>query len=816
MQPDLKKYLPNLLVVLGIIAFVYIVCYPQLQGKALLQGDIQSWKGMAKEGMDWHEKTGENVLWSNSQFGGMPTYSFYVPESNNYVSKIHVGIVSLLGRPAALFFIAMLCFFLFMRVLKIDMWLSLIGSVAFAFTTYNIDSIVAGHETKVFALGYLPAVLGGLILIYQRDWWKGIPLLAISLSLMMGTGHYQIMYYAIIIIVFMAVGFLLQAIKGGTIKEFFISSAVCLAIALLAVGLSLQNILPMMEYNKMTMRGGQSELTIVGHDNNKKSGGLDKDYAFAWSTGMGETFCLMIPYLYGGGDNMPIEKAEKFAEVTGGQTSSAPLYWGPQPFLGANTYFGAIICFLFIFGAMIVRSPHKWWIIALAIVSIMMSWGRHLPELNYFLFDYLPGFNKFRTPSMIQSITQIMFPLMAMWGVHEMLNGNQSKEQLLKKMYVALGVTAGMCLLISFSAGSFFNFTGGSDAKFPENMKAQLIAALKEDRQALASSSALTSAILILIAGGVMWAYLKGKLTNVKMVIGALGLLIVFDMLSVTKTFLTEDNYVDKEQQDEGLQPRQIDTQIMQDKSYYRVLDLTKNTYNDATQSYFHKCIGGYSPAKMEQYQDMIDVHMSRGFNTAVLNMLNAKYYIYNAAENQPTATINPDACGNAWFVDEVKWVNSADSEMLSMQAGKLGDTAVVADAFNPKHTAVMRNIFEKEMSGYTIGKDSAANITLTKYGLQDLSYVSKNSTNGLAVFSDIYYPYGWKAYVDGKETEIMKANYILRAIKVPAGEHKIEFKFHPDSFYKGGSIAMICSLLILGLTGFSLVRLFKQKQEEA
>jgi hypothetical protein len=816
MQDNLKKYLPQLLVIGGILAFVFLVCYPQLQGKVLFQGDIQSWKGMSKEGMDWHEKTGENVLWSNSQFGGMPTYSFYVPESNNYLGKIHTTLVDILGKPASLFFVAMLFFFIFLRSLKIDRWLSAIGSVAFAFTTYNIDSIVAGHETKIFALGYMPGVLAGLIYIYQRDWWKGILLLALSLSLMISTGHYQILYYAIIIVLFMVIGFLVQAIKAGKLKDFFIASFVSLGIAVLASGLNLQNILPMMEYNKMTMRGGQSELTIVGHDKGKKTGGLDKDYAFAWSTGIGETFCLMIPYLYGGGNNMPIDKAEKFAELTGGQASSAPLYWGPQPFLGANTYFGAIICFLFILGAMIVRSPHKWWILALTVISIVMSWGNHFPEINYFLFDTLPGFNKFRTPSMIQSITQVMFPLMAMWGLHEVLNGNQSKEQLLKKMYIALGATAGICLLFAFASSAFFDFTGGSDAKFPEDSRVQLIAALKEDRQALASNSSLMSAVLILLAGGVLWAYLKGKLDNVKMVVGALGVLIVFDMISVTKTFLTEDNYVE-DAQEEMFQPRPVDLEIKKDASYYRVLDLTRNLYNDATQSYFHKCIGGYSPAKMEQYQDMIDVHMSQWpFNAQVLNMLNAKYIIFDAGNNNAQYNMNADACGNAWFVNEVKWVNSADSEILSLNGSKLGDTAVMEGGFNPKQTAVIRNTFQSALTGYAFGKDSAAGITMTKYGLNDLSYISKNSQNGLAVFSDIYYPYGWKAYVDGKETEIVKANYVLRAIKIPAGEHKVEFKFHPDSFYKGGSIAMICSFLILGISGFSLFRLFKQQKEEA
>ncbi|MBS1772127.1 MAG: YfhO family protein [Bacteroidetes bacterium] len=817
MQFDIKKYLPQILIVVGFIAFAFINCYPQLQGKVLFQGDIQNWRGMAKEGMDWHEKTGENVLWSNTQFGGMPTYTFYVPKTNNYINQIHEKTVSLLGKPASLFFIAMLCFYMLMRALKTDRWLAVTGAIAYAFTSFNIDSIIAGHDTKIFALGYLPGVLAGLLYIYRGDWWRGIPLLAILLSLMISTEHYQILYYAVIIILFIVICLFIQALKEKNIKQFIIASAISASIAALAFGLGSQLIMATMEYNKTTMRGGQSELTIVGHDTNKKSGGLDKEYAFRWSNSVGETFCILVPYLYGGGNNMPLDDAPKFAEVTGGQTNSAPLYWGPQPFLGASSYFGAIICFLFVFGVMIVRNPLKWWLVALAGLSLLMAMGRHFPEFNYFLFDTLPMYNKFRTPTMSMSIAQLMFPVLAIMGLNELFTGNQDKQALLKKLIIAAGITAGLCLLFAFAGSAFFSFTGGTDNQLPENMRDQLVSALKEDRQSLATKSALISAVYILLAAGLIWAYLKGKMQNVKMVIGGIALLVIIDIMSVAHKFLTDDNYVEKEQQEEGLQPRQVDQQIMQDKDpYYRVLDLSRNIFNDATQAYFHKCIGGYSPTKMEQYQDMIDVHMSRGFNSQVMNMLNTKYIIFDAGNGNPVASANPDACGNAWFVDEVKWVNSADSEILSLNAGRLGDTAKVVGGFEPKHTAVMRNTFQNEMNGYSFGKDSSSTIKLTKYGLNDLAFESDNSKNGLAIFSDMYYPYGWKAYVDDKETPIMKANYILRAIKVPAGKHKITFVFHPDSFYTGDKIALACCLLLIGLSGFSIIQLFKGKAKEA
>jgi hypothetical protein len=634
---------------------------------------------------------------------------------------------------------------------------------------------------------------------------------------MVSNGHFQVLYYAAIMVVFIVIGMLIIAIKQGTIKDFFVSSVVALVLAALAIGPSSQYLMSMAEYNKTTMRGGQSELTFIKHDEGKKSGGLDKEYAFRWSNGIGETFCLLVPYLYGGSVDEPLESAPKFEEATGGQMTQAPMYWGPQPFVYGPIYFGAIICFLFVLGIMVVKSQHKWWIIGLSVLSVMMSWGNHFAGFNYFLFDTLPMFNKFRTPSMILSIAQVLFPLLGLWGLNEIIFGNQPKEELLKKVKIALGITAGLCLVLAFGNSMFFDFTGGRDVTFPAEYKQRLVEALREDRQSLATKSALTSAVFILLAGGLIWAYLKGKLTNAKMVLGGVALLIVVDLLSVAGHYMKEEIYVEPGDEEAYFQPRPVDEQIKQDKDpYYRVLDISDDVYNNAIQAYHHKCIGGYSPAKMEQYQDMIDVHMGpNGYNAEVLNMLNTKYIIYKGG-NQVLASANPDACGNAWFVDEVKWAATADDEIKALNAGKLGDTTVVADAFNPRKTAVMRAIFKNELGTFAPGKDSNAKVTLTKYGLNELTFQSKNSKEGLAVFSDMYYPFGWKAYVDGKETPIMKANYILRTVKVPAGEHKIEFIFHPESFYTGDKLALMCSLLLLSLTGFSLFKLFSKKSETA
>jgi hypothetical protein len=808
---DFKKYLPQLLVIAGFAALSLLFCYPQLEGKVLNQGDVVSWRGASHEASQYYEKTGENTLWSNSMFGGMPTYTFFLPKTNNYVAKIHLFIIDIFGKPACFFFIAMLCCYILFRVLRINNWLAVAGAIAYAFSSYNTTIIVNGHETKMFALAYFPAVIAGLLLIYRSKIWQGIPLLGISLSLMIATGHYQILYYAIIVVLFAVAGMFVIAFREKKLKQFFIASAAALITAVISIGPNLPVILPTIEYNKETMRGGQSELTINKHDQGKKNGGLDKDYAFRWSNGIDETFDLMIPYLHGGSSNEPIEVAEKSNELVGGQASQLPVYWGPQPFILGPIYMGAIICFLFILGLLVVRSPHKWWIVTVSILSIAMSWGNHFAAFNYFLFDTLPMMNKFRSPSTVLVIAELFFPVLGIWGLNEIITGSQDKNELLKKLKIAAGITAGICIILAFGGNMFFDYKSASDARLPE----QLLPALREDRASIAMKSSLTSAVYILLAAGLIWAYLKSKISNVNIVILGVSLLIVIDLLSVSSRYLNKDSFVDADEYKSQFQPRPVDEQIMQDKDpYYRVLDISKDVYNDAIQAYFHKCVGGYSPAKMERYQDLIDVHMNGKFNAQVLNMLNTKYIIFQpGSKGAPTAMANPDACGNAWFVNDVKWARTADEEILSLNAHSLGDSAKQGE-FDPKKTAVMRENFRNEMGNYNFGKDSSATVKLTRYGLNDLSYVSNNNKNGLAIFSDMYYPYGWEAYVDGKETPIMKADYVLRAIKIPAGQHKIDFKFHPKSFYKGNTLAMISSILLYLMLGISIFQLIRKKTE--
>lgn len=807
MRFDFNKYKQDLIIIVCFAVLALLYCYPQLQGMQLRQSDNISWKAMAHEAMDFHEKTGRDVLWSNSMFGGMPTYTTYVGATNSnypgYIQSILQGI----GKPAYFFFIPMLCFFVLMRVLKINKWIGATAAVAYAFSTYNGIIISVGHETKMLTMGYLPAALAGLFLIYREKWLSGAALLGTSFALIFANNHFQVIYYSFLMFGCFGVVMLALAIKEGKLKSFVISSAIAVAAVAVGVGPSTPSILTTMEYAKETMRGGGSELS--GHDK-KENGGLDKEYAFRWSNGVGEIFCIMIPYLYGGASGEKADKAPKTLEAIGGQAEELPLYWGPQPGISGPVYFGAAICFLFVLGLFVVRSQHKWWILTASVLCIIMSCGRFMPGINYFLFDNLPYLNKFRTPSMALVIPQFLFPILAAWVVQEIME-RKNDPKIMKQLKIAAGITIGLCVLLGVGGSAFFDFTNDTDARYP----AELVKLLKEDRASLAMKSSFTSAFYILLVAGLIWAYINDKIKPT-MLIGGLFVVIVIDLIPISFNYLNKDNYVEASEYDAIFSPTEADQAIMQDPDpYYRVLDLSRDTYNDAVQAYFHKCVGGYHPAKMEIYQDLIDRHMSRGFNGSVLNMLNTKYIIVAPKGSKPQVMPNPGACGNAWFVNEVKWANTADDEMNGLNAPQLGDTATGEGMFDPLKTAVIRTTYKNELGNYAIGKDSAATVKLTQYGLDEISFTSNNSQAGLAVFSDIYYNKGWKAYVDEKETPIIRANYVLRAIKVPAGQHKIEFRFKPESFYNGQKVAMVSSILIIGLIIAAIAQAFRKPAAE-
>jgi hypothetical protein len=824
MQFDFKKYKLDVLIIIGLAVLSLVYCFPQLQGKVLQQHDNISWQAMSHEAMTYHNATGKDALWSNSMFGGMPTYTTYVgAATTNYLGYIQT-ILQVVGKPAYFYFIAMFCFFLLMRVLKVNHWLAAIGALAYAFSTYNAIIISVGHETKMLTLGYLPAALAGMYLIYKEKWLTGAALLGVAFTLIFTNNHFQVIYYALIMFGCFGLGMLYIAIKEGKLKQFFISSGIAIGAVAIGVGPSMPSILTTSEYAKETMRGGGSELT--GHDK-KTNGGLDKDYAFRWSNGIGETFCILIPYLYGGSSGESADKAPRTLEAIGRDVDQLPLYWGSQPFLSGPVYFGAVVCFLFVLGLFAVRSPHKWWIVAASAFFIMLSWGKNFEGINYFLFDNLPYLNKFRTPSMALVIPQFLFPLLGIWALQEVMD-RKDDPATWQHVKIAAGITAGLCLLLGVGGSMFFDFTGGSDAR----LQTEMIKLLREDRAALAAKSGMWSAVYILLSAGLLWAFLKSRVSATVLFAG-LAVVMAWDLIPVSFGYLNESNYVDASDYENRFAPTPADEEILKDKDpYYRVYDLSRDTYNDAVQSYFHKCIGGYHPAKMEIYQDLIDRQMGQSINIQVLNMLNTKYVVFPGQKGSFPIP-NAEACGNAWFVNEIKWANTADDEMAGLatdsnmvppslfnylrnSALAINGTALEAQpgGFRPKEMAIIRSSFKNDIGNYNFGKGEGAYVKLAEYGLDDISFTSHNSQDGLAVFSDIYYSKGWKAYVDNKETAIVRADYVLRAIMVPKGDHKIEFRFRPSSFYNGQKVAMLSSVLLIVLCLGALYPLVRKQKE--
>ncbi len=831
-----KSVIQHSIIIAIFFAIALLYSYPIFQGNQLNAGDSMHWRAMSEEARAWSEKTGENPLWSNSMFGGMPTYTHYTKGKSNIYLPVQWKLMDILPVPAFFFLLSMICFYVLMCSWKINRWIGLIAAIAYAFASYNIQIIAAGHNTKMLNIGYLPLALAGMHYVYNKKYLLGAGLALLSITMMVSNMMYQIDYYLAIIMVFFGIGYFMQALKENKIKDFVIASVIMLGVGVLSIGPSLDLFLVNKEYAKYTMRGGQSEITM-GQKEKKTTGGLNKDYAFQWSQGIGETFTLLVPNLYGGGGQTDVgtgshvyetltslgvgeEGAEQFSK-------NADTYWGPQPFLSGPFYFGAIIIFLFVLGLFVIKNNFKWVMTAVAALGIMMSWGKHFSALNYFLFDTLPFFNNFRTPNMVMVIPGVMMCILAFWALNEIISEKIDGKELMKQLKKTVIIVGGLCLLLGVGGRMFLSFKGENDEQMKSRMirqlgnneqaGTQLYNAIVEDRPAIAMKDGIRSLLFILLAAAVLWLFAQKKL-SMKMSLAAIGLLISVDLLGIGMRYIGEDNYVLKEDFEAQFNPRPVDQQLKQDPDpYFRVYDLTKDPYNEAMQAFHNKCVGGYHPAKMETYQDLINFHLSSGkMNGQVLDMLNTKYIIYSGQDQQAAIQPNPAACGNAWFVNNVKVVNNADEEMMGMTAENFGDTAKTANPWRANETAIVQKKHWKQ-NVTTFEKDSSSKVQLTKYGLNSLSFASSNTKDGFAVFSDIYYPAGWKAYVDGKESEIVKTNYLLRGLYLPAGNHSIEFKFHPETYFKWNNVSLISSILILlvliGGLGISLKNGLKNEE---
>lgn len=790
------KTWPHLVAIVTFVLLVMVYFAPQVfENKQLPQGDMISARGMGHDAREYHEQTGEWSHWSNSMFGGMPYNVTSGVDSKSIFRPISTLMkVSFHGETTAVLWLLLIGFYIFMLAVGGGPWLGIVGAIAFAFGSYNLIIIGAGHVTKGWVLATVPAVIGGCMLCYQKKYIVGFIVTLLATGLNVYWNHQQISYYTLLMLIPLAITYLVYAIREKKQKHFWTASAALVVAAIMAIAPAMDKLLPTWDYSKETMRGGA---VLKGtEDSEAGKSGLNREYAFQWSYGKAETMTLLIPNFYGGSSNYALgEDSETYKTVKKYAGSSQakqiakslPTYWGDQPFTSGPVYAGAIICFLFVLGLLAVKGPERWWLLAAVIIGILLSWGRNLPSLNNWLFDHLPLYNKFRTPSMSLVMTTTAMAMLGMLALRALLK----KEVELKHIYIATGITGGLCLLIALFPGLAGGFTSKMDAQLPEWLSECLI----EDRRAMLTSDAWRSLCFILFAAAGAFAYLKIEKMRSGIVIALMGVLILADLWTVDKRFLNDDHFVPKKRN--LVTMTEADKQILADKDpNYRVLNLTTSTFNDAQTSYFHKSVGGYSPAKLRRYQDIIDYYFAGNINMNVLNMLNTRYVI-----TQQGVQYNPEAFGNAWFVQNIDWVNNPNEEIAAIGNIDLLQKAVIDTCWRTKVSE-------------GLAMTQPASIRLTNYANPgNLFYESESTEDGLAVFSEVYYK-TWKAFIDGKEVPVVRANYILRAIEVPAGKHTIEFRCEDDLLLDTQIVSTIASCLVVLVIILLLV--FRRKIEKA
>ncbi len=811
----ITKFWPHLAAVLIFLLVSAIYFGPQLQGKAIQPGDITQYRGMSKEMSDYARRTGKTTLWTNAMFGGMPTYQIASVRSGNMLKSLDKAIKLWISRPIGLFFCAMICFYILMVSLGANPWLGVLGGIAWGFTTNNFILYEAGHMSKLGSLFYIPLMMAGVLLAFRKKKYIwGALLFGIGTGLNLLANHVQMTYYLLLTLLIFGIAQLVQSIQKGELQHFLKAAAVVIVAGLIAGGTAFSNLWITYDYAKSTTRGTpilkQAESAKTAQSNSETDG-LMWDYAMEYSMGRLDVFSTLIPGVIGGSYSEslgPNSALRRFYAQRGQRLPdnfSAPLYWGPLRATGPN-YFGAGIFLFFILGIFLVKGPVKYWLSLGVLLTFLLSMGKNMDWINSFLFDYFPLFNKFRSPNSVLSLTALLVPLLGVLGLNELLKEDIDKKKVLRSLYISAGILAAVCLFFILAGSSMFSFSGQRDSVF-ETQYGINLAALIQDRKALMSNDAIRSLLFVLISGGLIWAYLQ-KYFNKTVFLAAIALVTVFDLWQVGRRYLNADSFVTQTNVSSSFQPRAVDQQILQDTDpNYRVHDLTIDVWNSASSSYFHKTIGGYHAAKLQRYQDVIERYLGRN-DQNILNMLNTKYYIVPGQNNQPTAQSNPNALGNVWFVESIRTVNNANEEIDAMAS------------FDPASEAIVHQEYSDYVSGLNLAKNGT--IQLSKYEPNHLTYTSNSSNEQLAVFSEIWYGpnKGWQAYIDGQPVDHIRVNYILRALRIPAGQHTVEFKFEPRSYFIGSTVSLICSSLLLlcflGYTGYSGYQTYLKAQNEA
>jgi NADH:ubiquinone oxidoreductase subunit 6 (subunit J) len=795
----LKSFWPHIVAVASFLAISYAYFYPQLSGQVLSQHDNKMYIGMSKEISDFRAKTGEEALWTNSMFGGMPAYLISTVYKTNLIKYVE-NVIQIGQRPAAYIFVTMLGFYILLLAFGVDCWLALVGAVAFGFSSYFFIILQAGHNSKMDALSYIAPMIAGIWLAYRGRYLLGAALAGLFLGLEINAGHLQITYYGAILVLFLIGYIVYHTVKHKTCDKFVKGSAVLIVASILAIGANFSSLWFTYDYGKDSIRG-KSELT---HNKDNQTSGLDKDYATAWSYGKWETFDLFIPNLMGGSSMNGVGTDGKLYKTLSSSgvpnaaeiAQSVPAYWGPQPMTSGPVYLGAIVVFFFFFGMFFLRGSLKWWLLGATVLAIMLAWGNNLMPLTNFFLDHVPGYNKFRTVSMILVIAEFTVPFIGFLALKPIVSGDFDKNQFLHAFKWSLSITAGIALFFLLFAGGIFDFNTSFEAQWPHN----IAEALWSDRASMLKADAFRSLVYVLLAAGLLLAYVYKKVDKKVFILGLLAL-ILMDMWTINNRYLNSKNFEMASQASVPFTPSSADLQILKDTSPdYRVYNLTVSPFNDASTSYFHESIGGYHGAKLRRYQELIDHQISEG-NMAVLNMLNTRYFIVKG-QNGPEARFNPAALGNAWFVDTLKVVPNADEEMDALTH------------FSPATEAVVDQRFASQFTKVTFAADTADHIELTSYEPNKLDYKYNLAADRPAVFSEIYYAKGWHASIDGKPAPHFRVDYVLRAMMLPAGEHQVEFVFKPKMFAIGKNIDLVSSLILIlavfGALGFELFRYLK------
>lgn len=805
MLRSLKGFLPHILVVFGFIIISLAYFSPVLQGKEIFQSDIVQYIGMAKEQNDFRAETGEEPYWTDAAFGGMPTYQLGAYYPHNYIKKLDAAL-RFLPRPADYLFLYFIGFYILLLVLKLDYKLAFLGALAFGFSTYLIIILGVGHNAKAHAIAYMPMVLAGILLCFRNKYIGGFLLLSFAMALEIGANHFQMTYYLLLLVLVLGLVYLIDAFKKKLLPHFFKALGVMALAVLLAVATNATNLMATQEYTQYSTRG-DTGLSITAEGKEKETAGLNYEYITEYSYGIVETLNLFIPRFMGGSSSEKLdEDSEMYKQLLRMGASpaqakdfaeSAPTYWGKQPFVGAPAYIGASIIFLFVFALFLIKGRLKWWIVGGTILSLILSWGKNFGVVTEFFIDFVPLYNKFRAVSSIQIIAELCIPILAVFGIHKLFNNFEGEEEKLHALKWATIITAGFALVLLVLKSALFSFSGGSDSVYIEQMGIEFVRALKEDRMSIFTADAIRSLVLALIAAGFIYAYLK-KLANKNLIILGFVFLVLFDLVGVDRRYVNSDDFVATRVMNKPFQKTAADIKILEDKSHYRVFDLAESPFNTGRTSYFHNSIGGYHAAKPGRIQDLFDFYISKN-NMSVLNMLNVKYIIVPTEEG-PIAQENSNAFGNAWFVENIKWVNSPDEEILSLADTNLRATAIISSKYKTSDLIVNK------------AQDSTASIKLISQKPNELVYKSNSSEDQFAVFSEMYYEHGWAAYIDNKEVPHYNVNYVLRGMQVPAGEHIITFKFEPQVIKTGSSIALASSILLGLLTLGGIFFLFKKK----